>query len=300
MPTPDAAAAASATLLALANPAPGPVPVPSAAKCKYDEILDLLGAPPVVIGKQAKRDSLKTKSPLEKLLSLAKYLAHWATPAPSVSSNSMTVPESERAEQKWHVDAFDKMMAKSPDSLDVLREFYKDNKQWSCTVKWFREAAASARQNDTSSLKHKLKYVLSDPRAIPSLHSANLHPSQTATTHTYDPTDTERGLFRSPFLSRVLHHLWTASSSAMDPKERLSPTCSAQAHGQLTMIGPMARVMLSTSDWTTKDRSYETKNARTRPTLKRNLVDCNPELDGHMDRENSNLFSSSGRSITQL
>ncbi|KAJ7127990.1 hypothetical protein C8R44DRAFT_979464 [Mycena epipterygia] len=108
MLTPDAATAAAATLLALANPAPGPVPAPSAAKHKYNEILDLLGAPPVVTGKRAKRDSLEMKSPLEKLLSLAKYFvravhpfmdiklvlfygfeAHWAAPVPSVSS---TVP----------------------------------------------------------------------------------------------------------------------------------------------------------------------------------------------------------------
>lgn len=114
--------------------------------------------------------SSETKSPLDKLLSLAKYFvravhpfmdiglvlfygsqAHWAAPAPSVASNSITVPEScvvpvaplhhshlalsEQVEQKRHVDAFDKMMAKSPDSLDVLREFYKDNKQWSRIVK---------------------------------------------------------------------------------------------------------------------------------------------------------------------
>ncbi|KAJ7146244.1 hypothetical protein C8R44DRAFT_845460 [Mycena epipterygia] len=323
MSTADAAATAAATLLALANPAPGPVPAPSAAKRKFDEIVDLLGVPPVVAGKRAKRSSLETKSPLEKLLSLAKYFvravhpfmdiglvlfygsqAHWAAPAPSVAGNSVTIPESQRAEQKRHVDAFDKMMAKSPDSLDVLREFYKDNMQWPRIVKRFREAAASARQNDTSGLKHKMKYVLSDatrvlvpalgesasksdrginhvmlrdeiipwplriqinevddsdePQATPKAMSAlkalmtgrltngkpaltaNKYPSCFYADDEYDPTDPERGLFRSEFILRVLRHLWTAPSSAMDLEVRLSP----------------ARTMLSTSDWATKDGNY--------------------------------------------
>ncbi|KAJ7115176.1 hypothetical protein C8R44DRAFT_794206 [Mycena epipterygia] len=75
--------------------------------------------------------------------------------------------------------------------------------------------------------------------------------------------DPECGLFRSQFLLRVLRHLWTAPSSAMNPEAQLSPVCNARAHGQLTMIGPMvgygcvqARTMLSTSDWTTKDGNY--------------------------------------------
>ncbi|KAJ7120188.1 hypothetical protein C8R44DRAFT_877638 [Mycena epipterygia] len=287
MPPVDAAAVAAATLLALATPAPAPAPPPSAAKRKYDKILDLLGAPPVVAGKRAKRDSLETKSPLEKLLSLAKYFVravhpfmdiglvlfygsedHWAAPAPSVASNSITVPESERAEQKRHVDAFDKMMAKSPDSLDILREFYKDNKQWSHIVKRFREAAASARQNDTSGLKHKtnaLKALMSGKltNGKPAL-TASKYPSCFYADNTYDSTDTKRGLFRSPFLLRVLRHLWTAPGSAIERKDRLSQTCNARAHGQFTMISTMigygcvqARTILLTSDWTAKDGSYD-------------------------------------------
>jgi hypothetical protein len=84
---------------------------------------------------------------------------------------------SERVEQKKQMVAFDKMVAKSTGSLDVIREFFKDDKQWGRLVSLvrisysypsvadpgkFREAAGSARQNDTSGLKHKLDYVLSD------------------------------------------------------------------------------------------------------------------------------------------
>lgn len=58
MSTSDAAAAAAAALLALATPAPAPAPPPSAAKRKYDEILEILGAPPVTATKRAKRDAL--------------------------------------------------------------------------------------------------------------------------------------------------------------------------------------------------------------------------------------------------
>ncbi|KAJ7119056.1 hypothetical protein C8R44DRAFT_878566 [Mycena epipterygia] len=282
MPTVDAAAVAAATLLALATPAPAPAPPPSAAKRKYDEILDLLGAPPVVAGKRAKRDSLETKSPLEKLLSLAKYFvravhpfmdiglvlfygseANWTTPAPSVASNSITVPESERAEQKRHVDAFDKMMAKSPDSLDILREFYKDNKQWSRIVKLFREAAASARQNETSGLKHKTKYVLDTVCNLLPAVSESASKSDRGINHPM----LRDAIIPWPLriqINEVLRHLWTVPSSAIERKDRLSLTCNARAHGQFTMISTMiaygcvqARTILSTSDWTAKDGSYD-------------------------------------------
>jgi hypothetical protein len=45
---------------------------------------------------------------------------------------------SERAEQKKHTVAFDKMVAKSTGSLDVIREFFKDDKQWGRLVSLVR------------------------------------------------------------------------------------------------------------------------------------------------------------------
>ncbi|KAJ7032121.1 hypothetical protein C8F04DRAFT_668433 [Mycena alexandri] len=55
------------------------------------------------------------------------------------------------------------MLATSPSTADVIREFWKDSAQWACLQKMFREAATNARQSDTTSLKHKLHYLLADP-----------------------------------------------------------------------------------------------------------------------------------------
>ncbi|KAJ7434878.1 hypothetical protein FB451DRAFT_1195027 [Mycena latifolia] len=57
-------------------------------------------------------------------------------------------------EQAKYIDACDLMMTISPDSVDVLRQFYKDDEQWGQIVKRFREAA----ENDTNQLKHKTNW----------------------------------------------------------------------------------------------------------------------------------------------
>ncbi|KAK7013427.1 hypothetical protein R3P38DRAFT_3575790 [Favolaschia claudopus] len=82
--------------------------------------------------------------------------------------------------------------------------------------------------------------------------------------NSFDPDDSEQGLFRSQFLLRVLRHIWTAPGSAMDGCSKIPRVCHAVAHGQLTVTPQMiayacvqARTMISTSDWADKDGSYK-------------------------------------------
>ncbi|KAJ6556217.1 hypothetical protein B0H19DRAFT_140578 [Mycena capillaripes] len=89
--------------------------------------------------------------------------ARWAVPVSSDPSNTIVTPPKEQAVARAHIDAFEKMVAIFPDSIDVLREFYKDDAQWGRLVSKFREASKSARQHDRSGLKGKTKYLLSDP-----------------------------------------------------------------------------------------------------------------------------------------
>ncbi|KAJ7663517.1 hypothetical protein B0H17DRAFT_1211616 [Mycena rosella] len=184
MATPGADAAA-ATLISLSGasaPSSGPVPPPSAAKRAFEEIVETFGIIPAKKSKKARRDTMDTKSALDKLTSMAKYFvravhpfmdigcalhhgtqALWGAPVVSCPSNSIVIPAAQLEEQQRFIDAFSKMMAISPDSLEVLREFYKDKKEWPRIVKHFRAQAASARQQDTNNLKQKTHYVPDDP-----------------------------------------------------------------------------------------------------------------------------------------
>jgi hypothetical protein len=117
--------------------------------------------------------SRDTKSPLDKLLSMAKYFhrgvhpfhdiglvmhvgsqSMWATPVSTVPSNTVVVPAacvclcpflrsshhtlSELEEQKRYKNAFDKMLAISPESLEALHENYKANTHWAGLVQKVR------------------------------------------------------------------------------------------------------------------------------------------------------------------
>ncbi|KAJ7222725.1 hypothetical protein B0H12DRAFT_1241080 [Mycena haematopus] len=159
------------------------VPPPTAAKRKFDEIIASMPQNKrALTKKRAKRDTMETKSALDKLVSIARYfvravnpymdvglalfygsLAHWGPAEAPDPTNAVSVPESERVEQQKHAKAFDKMLAKSPGSLDIMHEFNKEEEQWVQLVSMFREAASGARQNDTSGLKHKPHYILPIP-----------------------------------------------------------------------------------------------------------------------------------------
>ncbi|KAJ6554205.1 hypothetical protein B0H19DRAFT_1071633 [Mycena capillaripes] len=141
-----------------------PVPPPTAAKRKYDQIVSELGPPAErnPKGKRAKRDAMDTKSPLDKLVSMAKFFPR---------GHQSPETEQHHCDPLHHTDAFEKMVAISPDSIDVLREFHKDDAQWgrlvsrfaNSVVTQFRKASEGARQHDTSGLKGKIKYLPSDP-----------------------------------------------------------------------------------------------------------------------------------------
>ncbi|KAJ7678370.1 hypothetical protein B0H17DRAFT_1206824 [Mycena rosella] len=360
MATPGADAAA-ATLISLSGasaPSSGPVPPPSAAKRAFEEIVETFGIIPAKKSKKARRDTMDTKSALDKLTSIAKYFVRavhrlWISAAPCITVPKLcgallwcpapATPLSYPRQQQRFIDAFSKMMAISPDSLEVLREFYKDKKEWPRIVKHFRAQAASARQQDTNNLKHKTHYVPDDPTkpltpavsestsksdrsinhpmlrnsivswplrlkinarmppangedqvaavpgaAVPEREltpdalkhltalmtgkltngkpvlTAGKYPSCFYPEGTYDPADPEKGLFRSPFLLRVLRNIWTTPSSAMGGADRLKAISNARAHGKFSIDGRMigygctqARTMLSTSDWTPKDGTYD-------------------------------------------
>ncbi|KAJ7668961.1 hypothetical protein B0H17DRAFT_1209840 [Mycena rosella] len=330
---------------------------PSAVKRAFDDAIATLGTVPISSNKRTKRATIETKSPLEKLLSCAKYFvcavdpymdialvlfhgsqAHWAAPTIVCPSSTTIVSSEHLAEQKRHIDAFDRMFSISPESVELLREFYKVPVQWTRIVAKLRAAAKNARQTDTSGLKHKLGYLLSDPskclvppipettsksdrginhpmlrdaivpwrlrnkinaRVVAEEHDeetpnspappeasltpeatealkalmngkltngkpaliASRYPSCFYADGSYDPKDPEKGLFRSPFLLRVVRHIWTTPSSAMDGADKLRG--NARAHGQFKVIGRMigygcvqGRTMLCTSDWADKDGAY--------------------------------------------
>ncbi|KAF7372526.1 hypothetical protein MVEN_00114700 [Mycena venus] len=159
-------------------------PPPTAAKRKFDEIVASMPHTHSTVSqnKRTKRESMETKSPIDKLLSMARYfpravspdldiglvlfygaLAHWGQTDSQDACNETRLPEKERLEQQKHAKAFDKMLSISPSSLEILHEFHKSDDQWPRLVSMFREAASSARQNDTSTLKQKHSYVLHDP-----------------------------------------------------------------------------------------------------------------------------------------
>ncbi|KAJ7706361.1 hypothetical protein B0H17DRAFT_1126031 [Mycena rosella] len=99
-------------------------------------------------------------------------LTYLSTPAISVSSSPPTAKGDPIMRNKTRRDAFNRMFSNiSPESLHLLREFYKDTTHYSLslfalgTPSQLREVAKKARQADTSAggLKHKLGYVLSVP-----------------------------------------------------------------------------------------------------------------------------------------
>ncbi|KAF7341461.1 GLOBIN domain-containing protein [Mycena venus] len=185
MSTPGASSttSTSSSNAQVAQSGPAPVP-PSAAKRAFDEIVASFGDAPVVprASKKPKRDTMETKTPLNKLLSMAKYFPRavhlfldiglalhygaatcWTVAVSSDPSNTITLPEEERVAQKQLVNAFETMVSISIESVDVLREVYKEERQWGLIVRKFRKAAADARQSDTHNLEHKLQYLPSDP-----------------------------------------------------------------------------------------------------------------------------------------
>ncbi|KAJ7753920.1 hypothetical protein DFH07DRAFT_959996 [Mycena maculata] len=82
----------------------------------------------------------------------------------------------------------------------------------------------------------------------------------------YDASDPKRGFLRSPFLLRVTRHIWTAPGSVRNgiKKGKLPPHCNARILGVRRIVPEMigyscaqGRTMLSTSEWTPTDGSYE-------------------------------------------
>ncbi|KAJ7119212.1 hypothetical protein C8R43DRAFT_1137099 [Mycena crocata] len=221
-------ASSSTTTTAPSSSSSAPVSVapPSAAKRKFDEVISALGSVPVVAQKRAKRDTITTKNTLDKLISCAKYFvravhpfmditlalsygaqAHWAPPSPPDASNTITIPEEILAEQKKYADAFDRMMSISPSSLEVIKEFYLDDTQWPRCLKLFRDNATSARQNDTSGMKHNVTYILPNV-------SDNIVPHLTQTA-----SKSERGVNHPQFRDAIIPWKLRHAIHQREPRE---------------------------------------------------------------------------------
>ncbi|KAJ6525177.1 hypothetical protein B0H19DRAFT_1276257 [Mycena capillaripes] len=82
---------------------------------------------------------------------------------------------------------------------------------------------------------------------------------------TYDPENLDHGLMRGDIIVRVLRHIWTGPTSALNGLDKGMPaTCNARLHGVYLLDGEMvgyagvqARTMIGTSDWVTRDGSYD-------------------------------------------
>ncbi|KAJ7714857.1 hypothetical protein B0H16DRAFT_1477780 [Mycena metata] len=150
-------------------------PPPTASKRKFDEIVTSLGTAHVSpqANKHAKCDAFESKPPANQLTSLAKRFIRAVSSYLDISLvlhygcqsrwGSSSLPAGEHAEAKIHADVFNKMLENSPASADVIHEFWKDEKEWPRLQKFLRDAAMHACQGDTTSLKHKLGYLLTDP-----------------------------------------------------------------------------------------------------------------------------------------
>ncbi|KAJ6592597.1 hypothetical protein B0H19DRAFT_1365033 [Mycena capillaripes] len=156
------------TTTATAIDASVPVPPATTAKRKYDALVaDLGDAPPIGNGKRAKQDTMDTKGPLEKMLSMSKFFprgvhpfydiglvmyvgsqSRWTVQVSTYPSNTVTVPVEELRSQRQYNNAFDKLVA-------VMH--------WKVLIHKFRKAAGDARQQDTSGLEHKTNYLPSAP-----------------------------------------------------------------------------------------------------------------------------------------
>ncbi|KAJ7156269.1 hypothetical protein C8R46DRAFT_1226496 [Mycena filopes] len=326
-------------------PASVPPAPPTASKRRFDEVLATFGGEVVApANKRAKRDTFDAKSDRDKLASLAKRFVRAVNPFMDIGLvlhygciarwGSDPVPAAQRAEAEEHAAAFEKMVQNAGDCVEVIEEFWKNKTEWPRLRKLLRDAASTARQGDTTSLKSKLNYLLADtakslinetgsksnrgrnhpmlrdalcpwplrlvinqfvdpedgeepadidaepvrtPEAAAALKAlmkglttggkkaltAGQYPSCFYAEDSFDPDDTEKGLFRSPFLIRIARHIWTTPGNAFDDSGKVPKACKARSHGQLTwtseMIGyitSQARTMISTSDWTTKDQAF--------------------------------------------
>ncbi|KAJ7701362.1 hypothetical protein B0H16DRAFT_1748596 [Mycena metata] len=99
----------------------------------------------------------------------------WGSATTTAPSNEIVVPQSQLDEQQVYINAFNSILAISADSVDVLRELYKDDGQWRRKITKFRDTASSARQSDTNGLK-KLNYLPADSATpiIPAIQASEL------------------------------------------------------------------------------------------------------------------------------
>ncbi|KAJ7736774.1 hypothetical protein DFH07DRAFT_966756 [Mycena maculata] len=110
--------------------------------------------------------------------------------------------------------------------------------------------------------KKMLKAILDGKKPL----LAKQYPSCFWAEGSYDASDPKRGFLRSPFLLRVTRHIWTAPGSVRNgiKKGKLPPHCNARILGVRRIVPEMigyscaqGRTMLSTSEWSPTDGSYE-------------------------------------------
>ncbi|KAJ6535656.1 hypothetical protein B0H19DRAFT_1080116 [Mycena capillaripes] len=110
------------------------------------------------------------KGRLEELLSMAKFFPHsfydiglvmhprsqsrWTAQVSTDSTNTLIVPIEELRSQRENINTFDTLVAGTPESVEVYAG-YKENMHRKTLIQKFRKAAADARQQDASGLKHK-------------------------------------------------------------------------------------------------------------------------------------------------
>jgi hypothetical protein len=113
-------------------------------------------------------------------------LAHWGPAVAQAPANTVSLPNrcvaatfymsfiahvtsSERIEQEKHTKAFDKMLAKSPGSLDIMHEFHKDEEKWAGFVSMVRASLylslALKFMCSTSSVRQQAERVKTTPVA---------------------------------------------------------------------------------------------------------------------------------------
>ncbi|KAJ7023892.1 hypothetical protein C8F04DRAFT_1303644 [Mycena alexandri] len=80
---------------------------------------------------------------------------------------------------------------------------------------------------------------------------------------TYDADDIAKGLFRGPFVPRILRHLWTAPASALSRVDKIPNRCNARAHGVYKVVPEMiaygvvqGRTILSNTNWDVLDGHF--------------------------------------------
>ncbi|KAJ7634339.1 hypothetical protein FB45DRAFT_1141204 [Roridomyces roridus] len=164
---------------------------PTAAKRRYDTLVADLGGVDVLrrAGKRSKRDDMDAKKPYDKLMSASKFStravnpfldmgmimhfgarSRWAEPVALDPSNTVVASSAALAEEKRHVDVFNKMAAiLSPDCMELLRETYKQDTHWGVLVSKMKAAAKDAHYQDTAGLKDKTSHYL-PPKAGTGIH----------------------------------------------------------------------------------------------------------------------------------